>query len=396
MTELMLTSRLRDREMLHRRERRKRATSKVPAILQPRHARRRLTALASWSAVAWFGCSGTPPVVTKPLPSPVVSRRAERLDPQILADANASTPADASSPAYKVDAGDSLLVAVYGHPELALSAYSGTGNPGVRGNGFVVDNDGSIQFPLIGAVHVAGKTLNELRTMLESQLAEFVREPKVTVQVLFPGSIRYYLLGQFASPGLKYSDRPLRLLEALSLGGSIELEKASLRKAYVARGDQRLPIDFRSLMREGDLRYNVPLHTGDIIFVPDSAEDQAFVFGGSDTSRGGAVPFINGRLDILQALSYAGLGFRDRFMGVLSETHVIRSEGDRGELFVVDVERILEGDAANFMLAPGDVVFVPTSGFTNFSLALQQLLPTLQTVSALLTPFVQIKYLQEN
>ena len=86
----------------------------------------------------------------------------------------------------------------------------------------------------------------------------------------------------------------------------------------------------------------------------------------------------------------------DRAQGMLDETRVIRSEGDRGELFVVDVERILEGEAANFHLEPGDVIFVPTTRLTDWNLAIQQLLPTLQGVSAVLNPFVQIKFLQRN
>jgi polysaccharide export outer membrane protein len=44
---------------------------------------------------------------------------------------------------------------------------------------------------------------------------------------------------------------------------------------------------------------------------------------------------------------------------------------------------------------PGDIVFVPPSGVTTWNEAIQQILPTLQTVSSLLNPFVQIKYLSE-
>jgi polysaccharide export outer membrane protein len=131
--------------------------------------------------------------------------------------------------------------------------------------------------------------------------------------------------------------------------------------------------------------------------VPDRSADQAFVVGGVIGQRpsGGAVQFMNGNLDILQALSQAGFGFRETSQGLLSETRVIRSQGDHGELFIVDVERILEGKAANFPLAPGDVIFIPTSALTDWNLALEKILPTLQSVSALLSPFVQIKFLQE-
>jgi polysaccharide export outer membrane protein len=340
-------------------------------------------------------CGSSPPVVAKSLPSAVTFQRPETLDPAVVKEAMGHREGEP----YRVGPGDSLLVAVYGHPELSIAPYTGSfiDGQGGRLSGLVIDNDGTIQFPLIGSVKVAGKTSEELRAFLERELATYVKEPKVTVQVAFAGSIRYYLLGQFSSPGLKYSDRPVRLLEAMALGGSVVLETASLRTAYVARGGKRLPIDFRRLVIEGDLRQNIPLRSGDIILVPDKSSEQAFVFGASagGTARGGVVPFVNGRLTLLQALAHTGFGYREQAQGRLSATHVLRSAGDRGQLFIVDVSRILAGEAGQFELAPGDVVFVPPTGLTSWNEGLAQLLPTLQTVSGLLTPFVQIKYLSE-
>jgi protein involved in polysaccharide export with SLBB domain len=53
-----------------------------------------------------------------------------------------------------VGAGDTLLVAVYNHPELAIATYAGVGSGGAppngRTTGLHIDNDGTIQFPLIG------------------------------------------------------------------------------------------------------------------------------------------------------------------------------------------------------------------------------------------------------
>ena len=219
----------------------------------------------------------------------------------------------------------------------------------------------------------------------------------MTVQVIFNGSIRYYLLGQFVSPGLKYADRSMRLLEALSLGGSIMMDRASLTGAYVARGGKRLPVNFRRLLRDGDMRQNIWLRGGDTIFVPDNGSEQAFVFGGAagSNAKGGAVPFLNGRLDILQALAQSGIGFRERAQGRLSEVRVIRSEADRGQFFVIDVNKILRGDAGSFLLAPGDIVFVPEGAVATWNEAIQQILPTLQAISELLNPFVQIKFLSQ-
>lgn len=341
------------------------------------------------------GCASKPPVVVTRLPSAVRSQESTTLPPSLLDAAIGGKDGEA----YRVGPGDTVLVAVYGHPELSIAQYAGPafGVPGGRLAGLVIDNDGTIQLPLVGTVQVAGKTTNELRGYLEQTLAVFVKEPKVTVQVVFTGSIRYYLLGQFAEPGLKYSDRPLRLLEALSLGGSVLLERASLRSGYLTRRGKRLPIDFLRLVREGDLTQNIKLESGDLVMIPDNANEQAFVFGGSVGSNptGGAVQFINGRLTLLQALARAGFGFRERVQARLSDVRIIRSRGAQGELFVVDAERIMNGEAAPFELAPGDVVFVPTTALTDWNQALEQLLPSLQTVSGLLTPFVQIKYLSE-
>lgn len=341
-------------------------------------------------------CASRPPVVRKQLPSAVISHEREVLSAELVAQALG----ERARHAYKVGPGDTLVVAVYGHPELSLATYVGGGVP-VQGNrvvGLVVDNDGTLQLPLVGSVQVEGKSSDELRRFLEAELTPYIKDPQVTVQVAFAGSIRYHLFGQFTSPGLKYSDRPLHLLEAMALAGSIQLDAASLRGAYVARGGRRLPVNFLRLIIEGDLRQNIPLESGDVVVVPDRQNEQVFVFGGASGSNptGGVVQFRNGKLTLLQALASAGFGWKERYQGRFSETRVIRSEGDRAELFVVDAEAIIAGEAAPFEMAPGDVVFIPTTTLTDWNQALDQLLPTLQTISGVLNPFVQIKYLSED
>lgn len=343
--------------------------------------------------LAFTGCAT---LKHRPLPSPVVATQHEALPEDVLEDSNRAWEGQA----YRVGPGDSLLVAVYGHPELALTHYVGVplGSLPSRSVGFLVDNDGTVQFPLLGTVRVEGRTTAELKTYLERELARFVNEPRVTVQVLFTGSIRYHLLGQFTDPGLKYSDRPVRLLEAISLGGSVLMEKASLRTAYVARGGRKLPVDFRALLRKGDMTQNIRMHSGDLVVIPDNVSEQAFVFGATTgpLATGGAVPFRGGHLTLLQALSSVGYGFRERVSSRLTRVRVIRSEGLRGQIFTINARKILLGEAADFELEPGDIVYVPMTAYATWNQVLAQLLPTLQTVSGLLTPFVQTKYLMDK
>lgn len=351
------------------------------------------------SSVASLGCSQRPAVTVHPMPSPVLSRREAELDPALLTAAVGEREGDA----YRLGAGDMLLVAVYGHPELSIAPFipaGASGMVGAQGNrpvGLLIDNDGSVQLPLVGRIQVGGQTTGELQDFLQAKLATYIKDPQVAVQILFAGNNRYYLLGQFSNPGLKYSDRPLGLLEALSLGGSVDLEHASLATSYVARRGKKLPVDFRRLVLEGDLRQNIRLRSGDVVVVPDHQNEQAFIFGGVPTSNpaGGAVPFVNGHLTLLQALARVGFGQSERLQCDLSDVHIIRGDGDRGELIVVDAAAIMHGDAGNFELAPGDVVYVPMTTLGSWNQALSLLLPSLQTLSGVLNPFVQIKYLSQ-
>jgi polysaccharide export outer membrane protein len=53
----------------------------------------------------------------------------------------------------------------------------------------------------------------------------------------------------------------------------------------------------------------------------------------------------------------------------------------------------MEGKAAPFFLKSGDIVYVPQTGISSWNQTLQLILPSLQTISAVLNPFVSIKYL---
>jgi polysaccharide export outer membrane protein len=336
-------------------------------------------------AISFFMFAGCAREYRRDLPADtaVVSQHSEELDHALVE----SALEEKEGILYRVGPGDSLQINVFRHPEFTPVPVT---NPTIK-PGYVVDNDGTIQVPLLGSVQVGGLTPEQVRAKLQDALARYIPNPELTVQVMFNGSIRYNLLGEFSNPGLKYADRPMTVLEALALGGTIALDKADLRTAYVARNGKKLPINFYRLLREGDLRQNIRLHTGDTVFVPDNTNEVVFVFGAN--IKGSAVPLVNGRLNLIQALSAAGFNYTDHSMGKFESVRIIRSEGDRGQFIVVNAEKILNGKAPPFMLVAGDIVFVPETAWTKWNQILNQILPSLQVIANLLSPFVQLKYL---
>ncbi len=68
----------------------------------------------------------------------------------------------------------------------------------------------------------------------------------------------------------------------------------------------------------------------------------------------------------------------------------------RGELLIVDFDKILRGEALPLPLMQGDIVYVPRSNFGAWNDALNEMLPSLQAISTILQPFVQLKFLSEE
>ncbi|WP_221248826.1 polysaccharide biosynthesis/export family protein [Desulfuromonas versatilis] len=348
------------------------------------HARHRLLALALFLTLGQlFGCSsyvdlpaGT---VKEVVDSPVVEQEAVEVAP-LRRETEGSRE-------YRVGPGDSLFINVNGRAEL--------GSPQLTGNtkvvGSRVDGNGNIRLPLVGTVPVAGLTLSEIQTNLEQVFALYLNDPWVVVEVAEFKSQGVNLLGQFRVPGTYYMDRSYSLLEGLALGGGL-LDTANLRSARLIRGQQTLPVDIYHLLRDGAGEQNVLLQAGDTIFVPDDRNQNVFVFGA--VKKTGPVPMPNGQLNLVQALASAGLdetGGNQRFV------RIIRSlSATRGQLLVLDLKKTLEGDSLPFPLVEGDIVYLPRSAVGNWNQAIQEILPSLQAISAVLQPFVQIKFLTEE
>lgn len=318
--------------------------------------------------------------------SAILSSQTETLTPDELRQVSDTSP----DLAYILGPDDVISIYVYLHPELDIPVATGGGNSG----GALITSDGSVQLPLIGSIHLGGMTLAQAQVAVTQAYSTYIANPKVSIQLQSPQSLKYYLLGAFASPGIKYPVHPMTLLEALALGGSVDLSGADLYQAYVAQGNVKLPVDLYGLLLDGDLSQNIPLASGDAIVIPSSASENAYIFGA--VGKPGPVQFVNGSLSLLQALSSAGMDLASLTNARLSRIHVIRSRATSAQFMIVDANLILNGQAASFSLEPGDIVFVPPTTVASWNQVLSQVLPSLQVISGVLQPFVSIKYLQQK
>jgi polysaccharide export outer membrane protein len=315
--------------------------------------------------------------------SAVVSEETQSLSPAQIAQLIDSQ----SNQAYVLGPTDTIQITVYLHPELSLPS---TNNVNTS-DGVLITGDGTVDLPLIGSFHIGGMTLAQAGAALTAAYTPYINHADVSVQLTQAQSLRYYLLGAFVSPGVKTPVHQLSLLEALALGGSVDIPQADLYQAYVAQGSTKLPVDLHALLVDGDLSQNITLASGDSIVVPTAANENAFVFGA--VGKPGPIAFQSGALSLLQALSGASMDLTNFTNAGLSDVRIIRGGGRSAQFLVVNANLILAGQAAPFALQPGDIVFVPPTAVASWNQVLQQLLPSLQTVTAGLSPFVDIKYL---
>lgn len=335
-----------------------------------------LSTLALLSGCAKF--NDLPPGTIKETSSAVTERESVVLAPEKL---EAPPSLD-----YVIGSGDVIQVTVANKPEFSAVPVSGN----TKVNGSRVDGTGSIHLPYLGAVEVAGLTIAQTRAKLQTLLQKYIKDPWVVAEVAEYHSQPLYLLGQFKNSGAYYLDRPLTLVQGLSLGNGFDTT-ANLRGARISRGGKIMRVDLADLLLSGDSRQNIWLQGGDTIYIPDNRNQQVFVFGA--VKKAGPVPMPSEGLNLAQAVAVAD--FKDSGFDI-NHLRIIRSiSPTRGELLVVDFEKILRGEAMPLQLQDGDIVYVAKNRFGSWNDAIAEILPSLQAVSAILQPFVSMKYLSQ-
>src|SRR6202167_2873104 len=93
---------------------------------------------------------------------------------------------------------------------------------------FRIDGDGNINLPLVGHLHVAGMSLQELEADLVKRLHEYIREPLVFVPLVQSRSEPVFFVGLFAKPCVYPLQGNRTLVEILSTVGGIQRDAARL------------------------------------------------------------------------------------------------------------------------------------------------------------------------
>ncbi|MCQ2235136.1 MAG: polysaccharide export protein [Paludibacteraceae bacterium] len=194
----------------------------------------------------------------------------------------------------KVEPGDQLqivvsckdpeLAAILNMPLVGFQAASDRVNTSTSIITYTVDQQGNIDFPIIGSVNVAGQTKEEVRQTITEMIkkAELIQDFVVTVDF---ANLKIYLMGEVGSPGTyTITDHNINIFQALAMGRDLTIN--GLRdQVYVIREENGQRISYRMDLRSKEI-FNSPayyLKQNDVVYVKPSRmrANQSTVSGNS-------------------------------------------------------------------------------------------------------------------
>ncbi len=163
---------------------------------------------------------------------------------------------------YLIGPGDTLNIFVWGNPEIS--------------GAYIVRPDGMLTTSLVDDIPASGRTPTELAGSIEARLAEYVRDPIVSVIVqgfVGPYSEQVRVIGEAQQPmAINYRENMTLLDVMVAVGGLTDFADGNdARLIRVVNGQQRAyGLNLGNLLRDGEIGDNVDILPGDIIIIPEA------------------------------------------------------------------------------------------------------------------------------
>ncbi|GMU52108.1 MAG: hypothetical protein AMXMBFR33_12540 [Candidatus Xenobia bacterium] len=150
---------------------------------------------------------------------------------------------------YRIRPGDEIEISIFSLPQQERK--------------YTVRADGMLYHPLMGALPVAGKTLDDIRAEIRRRLTKRINNPSFEVGLLTYAKSEVAVLGEVRSQGRYPIERGATVLDVLALAGGLS-EKADPHNALLQRRDKNVIVD---LGPPSGTAQPIPILPGDILYV---------------------------------------------------------------------------------------------------------------------------------
>ena len=220
-----------------------------------------------------------------------------------------------------------------------------------------VEENGSIEFPLVGSVQVGALKISSAAKKIEKLLADgYIINPQVQIYIEEFKSKKVIILGQVQSPGIIELRGPLSLLELLSKAGGLQDDVGeTVTITRNSNGRKRnSTFNLKKLIESGGGGDNIEVLDGDTVSVSkkvDELSDDSVCYITGQVNKPGAYS-CDTKTTVLKMVSLAG-----SFTGIAAESSIRINRVVNGK------KQVLEDVSPDTSVLPDDVIEVPESFF---------------------------------
>lgn len=276
---------------------------------------------------------------------------------------------------YRLSPGDILSIQLWAYPEITPPVTQMTNNTSVLANGFQIDQNGYIQAPLIGSVHIAGKSLAETNRFLHQQFAKYLKHPDVVVRVLSYEGRRYFVNGQVMRSGqYTLNDQPISIYTALGQAGGVDTKTGDTTNIQLIRNGQTYNLNTIQLEKQGLSLHQLLIQPNDTIFVNTKQDQKLYVMGESNKSQ--AVTLRDQGMTLSDVLGESeGIS---PYSASAARIYVMRTDLSTKQSTIYHLNLSSLGNLAlanQFAMQKNDIVYIDATGLTRWQRIMNQVIP---------------------
>lgn len=273
---------------------------------------------------------------------------------------------------YRISEGDILSIVLVGYPDITSAGASG----------YPVDQQGFVQFPLVGRIKATGMSVPQFTANLQRQLQRYLKFSDPQVKVLDYRGNKFFIDGEVKQPGeFAINDAPVSLYSAISMAGGATPTADSNNIVFNRRG-VNYNLGLQSLRQLGSSANQIYLQDGDSIHVNSQDRNKVYVLG--EFGKVEPVPIREQGISLAQVLGESkGL---DSNTANAAKVYVVRDNLNTRttDIYYVDMQTITSFALANrFEMRANDIIYVDPTGLTRWNRVISALLPSTSAVTVL-------------
>ena len=272
---------------------------------------------------------------------------------------------------YRIEQGDIISVTLIDYPDINASTSSLT-----------VDQQGFIQFPLIGRIKASGMSVPQFTATLQSKLQRYLKYSDPQVKIINYRGSKFFIDGDVKQSGeFAIADVPVSLYSAISMAGGATVTGDS-NNIVLSRRGKSYNLGLQSLRQMGASANQIYLRDGDSIHVNSQDRNKVYVLG--EFGQVEPVPILEQGISLAQVLGESkGL---NSATANAAKIYVVRDNLNTRatDIYYVDMQTITSFALANrFEMHPNDIVYVDPTGLTRWNRVISAILPSTTAIRSL-------------